>query len=622
MCGIAGVLLKQAKTPDAGILRAMSDAMSFRGLDDEGLYVAPSIGLVHRRLSIRDLSSAGRCPMSTLDSRYWLVFNGEIYNWRDLRVELQGLGYSFVTQSDSEVVLVGFQHWGSEVLSRIEGMFALAIWDAQARTLLLARDRVGEKPLYYAATSDGLAFGSSPSSVLQATGKLPIDPMGVACYLSHVFIPASYSVWKGLSVLLPGRSLLIHADGSQESNRYWDFPRLGPRRMTWADAIVEVETALQDSVKRSLDADVGVGVFLSGGVDSSLIAAMAAKLDQKIKAFSIGFAESRYNELPYSEKVARHLGIEQHTHIVQCDEVISALPDLVSQYGQPFGDASALPTYLLSRLARQQVKVCLSGDGGDELFGGYWRLQAGVYAARYGRMLPAWLRRHVMPPLSQRLGAIGKRLLAMNTLSLAGAGQGYTNSESWFNSLERVAGPKLIAELDRTQLVAARVGRSADRSEASTVQRLLYEDIQIQFPDALLTKVDIASMAASLEVREPFLAPRLLELSWVLPDQTKLKWGCRKALLKELAARYVPREVIYRPKMGFSIPLDIWFQGQLGDYALSLFDESESVASGYIAPGIFKSTLLEHRRTGKESTRLWLLLWLELWFRSQSRVFL
>jgi asparagine synthase (glutamine-hydrolysing) len=618
MCGIAGIFLLSNAVPERAKLELMANDLKYRGPDQIGIQASRYIGLVHRRLSIRDLSAAGNCPMATADGRYTLVFNGEIYNWRELRAELESLGHVFHSQSDSEVVLQAYDAWGAEMVARLEGMFAIAIWDEEMRSLFLARDRMGEKPLYFVRTDQGLVFSSSPSAVFHATGPLPIDPMGIACHLSHSFIPGKRSAWSGVRVLSPASWILAHADGQFEERRYWDFPRVAPRSIAWRDALTEVETILDDSVQRTLDADVDVGVFLSGGVDSSLIAALAARHNKRVKAFSIGFAETKYNELPFSEAVARHLGIEQHVHIVTCDDIIESLPHLVRQYGQPFGDASALPTYLLSRLARQHAKVCLSGDGGDELFGGYWRLQAGVYAARYGRLVPQWLRRNVVPALAVRLGRFGQRLGAMNTLSLAEYGSGYTNSESWFNHLDQVAGPRLLRSINRNELIAARVGKATDRTEASVVQRLIYDDIQIQFPDALLAKVDVASMAASLEVRQPFLTPRLLEFAWSLPDHTKLKWGSRKALLKEIAARHVPREVVYRPKMGFASPLDKWFNGRLGEYGASLFEQSQAVSSGYVAAGAFENALDQHRRNGKEATRLWLLLWLELWFREQQ----
>lgn len=620
MCGVAGIYLLDAKVPEHAFLFAMAKSIEYRGPDDIGIYKGPSIGLVHRRLAIRDLSSAGHCPMSTPDGRFHLVFNGEIYNWRELRAELEVLGYTFNSHSDSEVVLVAYSVWGTDVVARLEGMFAIAIWDKHTRSLFLARDRMGEKPLYYVRTDRELYFSSSPSAVLHASGSLPIDPMGIACHLSHAFIPSSHTAWGGMRVLPPASWALAHADGHFEERRYWDFPRTAPRPIAWRHALTQVEAILDDSVQRTLDADVEVGVFLSGGVDSSLIAALAARHNRSVKAFSIGFAEAEYNELPYSETVARHLGIEQHVHIVTCDDIIESMPHLVRQFGQPFGDASALPTYLVSRLARHHVKVCLSGDGGDELFGGYWRLQAGVYAACYSSLVPEWLRRKVVPAAAARLGRIGQRLGAMNTLSLAESGSGYTNSESWFNHLDQVAGLRLLPSIDREQLISARVGKATDRAEASVVQRLLYDDIQIQFPDALLAKVDVASMAASLEVREPFLTPRLLEFAWSLPDHTKLRWGNRKALLKEIAARHVPREVVYRPKMGFASPLDKWFNGKLGEYGASLFEQSQVVSSGYVAAGAFESALNRHRRSGKEATRLWLLLWLELWFRDQQSI--
>lgn len=611
-------MLHDHGVPDRANLESMADAMAYRGPDDQGIFIAPSVGLVHRRLSIRDLTLAGHCPMSTPDAKFHLVFNGEIYNWRQLRAELEDAGYSFISQSDSEVVLQGYIAWGDALAERLEGMFAIAIWDTEKRTLYVARDRLGEKPLFYCASRERFVFASSPSALLSYVGAAQIDPEAIACHLSHTFIPASHTAWNGVAVLPPGTWLTVAPGGQMQIVRYWDFPRTGPLRKRWSTCLQEVESALNESVVKTLDADVPVGVFLSGGVDSSLVAAMAARHRPQLKAFSLGYAEARYSELPFAEKVARHIAIDHHSIILSVDEVIASLPHLVEQYGQPFGDASAVPTYHVSKFAREYVKVCLSGDGGDELFGGYWRLQAGVYAYCYGQVVPRCLRQNIVPWIASRAGRYGFRLSAMNSLSLARPGGGYTNSESWFNCLARVAGPRLKDVMDQRRLSELRVGKAVDRPEASIVQRLLYDDIQIQFPDALLTKVDVASMAASLEVRAPFLDRHLMELAWSLPDRTKLRYGERKRLLKQLAAAYVPKDVVYRPKMGFALPLDIWFSGRLGDYAATLFAESVSVERGYVAPGVFEETLALHRRTGKEATRLWLLLWLELWFRTKN----
>lgn len=391
--------------------------------------------------------------------------------------------------------------------------------------------------------------------------------------------------------------------------------RRAPSREIPVPAEREVELAVDDSVRRCLDADVPVGVFLSGGVDSSLVAALAARQHPGLHSFSVGFEEAAWSELSYARKVASHLGLEQHEIIVHPRDVLKILPRLVWHYGQPFGDASAVPTYMVSSLARQHVKVCLSGDGGDESFAGYWRVQSGVYAARYGALVPKAVRRHVVPTIAGLLGPLGIRLAAMNTLSLAGPGAGYTNSQSWHDMLGEVAGPALRPGLDHDR-VACRVGHALDREGATVVQRLLFDDFQVQLPDDYLTKVDVASMAASLEVRAPLLDVSVLETAWRLPDRMKLHWGERKWILKRIAARLVPAQVIYRPKMGFAMPLPRWFQGELGLVLERLLIDSVAEREGWIDSKRVLRELQEHRNRERDNhTRLWLILWLELWFR-------
>lgn len=618
MCGIGGIMLTQPSIPDSAKLKAMAGAMSFRGPDDEGISVAKHIGLVHRRLSIRDLSPAGHCPMTSADGRLQLVFNGEIYNWRELRRELVDEGYRFVSQTDTEVLLHGFHAWGASVVDRMRGMFAFAIWDRHDKRLWLARDRAGEKPLFYLRTNEAFAFASSPNALFPLGMAGETDPVGIACHLVHSFIPSSHTAWRNIQVLPPAHTLSIRPEENPNLQRYWDLPRVGPSRKRWGHCATAVETALDDSVARCLDADVPVGILLSGGVDSSLIAALAVRHRPNLKAFSLGFAEASHSELPYAERVADHLGINHHTVTIDVEDVIAGLPHLVRQYGQPFGDASSVSTHLVSRLARNnEVKVGLSGDGSDELFGGYWRMQSGVYAARYAAVLPQWVRSRLVPEFVRYLGNVGRRWAAMNTLSLAQPGAGYTNTESWYGQLADIAGPALSRALS-VDLAALRVGHVRQRNGDSLIQRLLYDDFKVQLPDAYLTKVDVASMAASLEVRAPFLDPALMELTWSLPDRTKLHWGYRKMLLKEIAARHVPKAVIYRPKMGFAMPLSDWFRDQLGDFVAGLYKESRTVDAGYIQPQVMEQSLLRHRKQSGEATRLWLLLWLELWFRQQT----
>jgi len=617
MCGIGGQFLHNSEVPRLDVLNAMATAMRYRGPDDEGIYRAEHVGLVHRRLSIRDLSTAGHCPMGSEDGQTQVVFNGEIYNWRELRQDLEARGVNFTSQSDTEVVLHGYRVWGHELLPKLSGMFAFAIWDGKLRRLLLARDRAGEKPLFYQHSPQGLAFASSTQALRPVQTRPSIDPLAIACHLAHSFIPASCTVWKDLKVLPPAHFLMIEPGEPPRLERYWDFPRDGPGKRPLPECEQVVESALGDSVARCLDADVPVGVFLSGGVDSSLVAALAARQRPGIAAFSLGFAEVSHSELRYARQVAEHLGLPHHTVEITVDDVIESLPHLVQQYGQPFGDSSAVPSYCLARLAREQVKVCLSGDGGDESFGGYWRMQAGVYAARYGACVPAVVRERMVPVLAHRLGSIGQRWSAMNSLSLQVPGAGYSNAQSWFNRLGDLAGPALRPVVS-ADLAALRTGRVVDRPEASVLQRILYDDFQVQLPDAYLTKVDVASMAASLEVRAPFLEQSVLELAWSLPDAAKLNWGRRKWLLKRIAARHVPPDVVYRPKMGFAMPLPVWFRGELGELLEDMLSESIAASEGWIRLDPVRRCLQAHRKGQDHATRLWLILWLELWFRQSS----
>lgn len=614
MCGIAGNFRHAPTTPDEASLRTMGAAMQYRGPDDEGIFRAPHIGLVHRRLSIRDLSSAGHCPMASTDGNIQVTFNGEIYNWRELRAELENAGHTFTSQSDTEVLVQGYQAWGKALIPRLRGMFAIAIWDSARMSLLLARDRLGEKPLFYRASTAGLIFGSTIEALATGPDPLTIDPDALTCYLSHSFVPATHVIWQGFRVLPPAHLMLISPGQDIQLHRYWELPRRAPTKMSLKECLRSTESSILDSVARCLDADVPVGVFLSGGVDSSLVTAMAARIQPGLPAFSLGFGEQDFSELPYARRVANHLHVPHHVLNVGVNDLLACLPHLVVQYGQPFGDASAVPSHLVARLARKHVKVCLSGDGGDESFGGYWRVQAGVYSHRYSRLLPETLRRHAIPGIAARLGGLGRRWAAMNELSIAAAGVGYTNAASWHDRLGVLAGRQLKPGL-RHDRVLCRNGRPDHREEASTVQRMLLGDFEVQLPDDYLTKVDVASMAASLEVRAPFLDQRVIEEAWTLPDRAKLQWGQRKWILKRIAARWVPPDVIYRPKMGFALPLVHWWRGELGEWLRLLMQDSFAVADGWIQAEPVRQMLQSHQDGENHHTRLWLILWLELWFR-------
>lgn len=614
MCGLGGVFLHEPAIPRESDLVAMGGAMTYRGPDDSGIYRSRHIGLVHRRLSIRDLSEAGRCPMASNDGEIQVVLNGEIYNWRALRAELEAMGQSFRTRSDTEVVVKGYEAWGSEVFRKLDGMFALAIWDARRATLLLARDRFGEKPLYFCEGVRGLIFASSIEAIVRLLPEREINPVAIACHLVHSFIPAPHTVWSGVSVLPPAHIVQMVPGGSARSARYWEFPPATPFSQDYRACLEAVESTLATSVGKCLDADVPVGLFLSGGVDSSVVAAMASRAQPGLPAFALGFSEPDFNEVPFAQDVAAHLGIPLHARKVGLSDALKCLPHLVVQFGQPFGDASCVPSFLLASHARERVKVCLGGDGGDESFGGYWRMQSAVYAARYAAAVPIGLRRGVVPLLASRLGAPGRRWQALNALSLATPGGGYTNSLSWHGRLIELAGPRLQPALD-IDLDRLRVGRALERAGASALQRVLFDDFHVQLPDDYLTKVDVATMAASLEARSPYLDREVVETAWTLPDSMKLNWGRRKWLLKRVAGKFVPPEVVNRRKMGFALPLGHWFRGQLSTILQNLLEDSVAESEGWIRAAPVRRLVEEHRRGASHETRLWLVLWLELWLR-------
>jgi asparagine synthase (glutamine-hydrolysing) len=615
MCGIGGVVVPDGKIVNRAGLQRMGHAMTMRGPDDEGIHIAGSVGLIHRRLSILDLSEHGKCPISNEDGSIQALLNGEIYNWRELRAELGSAGHQFKSTSDSEVLAHGYEAWGEALFSRLRGMFSVAIWDNANERLLLARDRMGEKPLFFRHDHGLTVFASTLDAMVAYEDKPEvINADAIACFLSHGFVPATHTAWKGIRVFPPAHYAVVQKASAPRFHRFWKFPesRAGSISVPRAEALIE--RMMDDSVHRCLDADVPVGVFLSGGVDSSIVAALAARHQPGIHSFCVGFTEAGWSELEFARLVSAHIGSQHHEAIVRPEDVLRVLPGLVWHHGQPFGDPSAVPTYVASCLAKRSVTVCLSGDGGDESFAGYWRVQAGVYAARYGTLVPESVRRRIVPRLATWLGTRGNRLAAMNKLSLVPAGSGYKNSESWLDMLDQAAGPALRDGLHH-DLVACRAGRNPDRG-ATVLRCLLLDDFKVQLPDEYLAKVDVSSMAASLEVRSPFLDVAVVEAAWGLPDRMKLHWGARKWLLKRIAARLVPERVVYRPKMGFAMPLSHWFKAGLGRALEKLLKDSVAESQGWIDSKRVLCELNEHRAGKRDNNvRLWLVLWLEVWFR-------
>jgi asparagine synthase (glutamine-hydrolysing) len=652
MCGITGFLATdRAHSGDAlkAIAANMAHAIRHRGPDAAGAWADPSCGIAlgHRRLSIIDLSAMGAQPMRSPAGRFVMAFNGEIYNYAELRKELEsrGLVSSWRSSSDTEVALAAFDAFGIEDgLRRLTGMFAIALWDCATRTLCLARDRLGEKPLYYGWSGGAFVFASE----LKALRAHPnwhgeVDRDALCSFLRHSYVPAPRSIYRGISKLLPGSYILVsadrlHAGDSPKPRHYWrlsDSLHL-PARVSPNDeeATVELEALLKDAVGRQMVADVPLGAFLSGGVDSStIVALMQAQSARPVKTFTIGFHEDGYNEAPHAKAVARHLGTEHHELYVTPQETIETIPLLPALFDEPFADSSQIPTYLVSKLARQHVTVSLSGDAGDELFCGYNRYSWGSRIMNGRRGMPAALRRvlsagcrripaHIVDatydiirpalPSRLRLNNVSVKLQKLaDVLAAESASAVYRQLVShWTRPEELVLGGR-----ERAPSFDALSGAPSD-----FVPWMMYLDAHTYLPDDILVKVDRAAMSVSLESRVPLLDHKVVEFVWSLPMRMKLRNGSSKWLLREVLYRHVPKELIERPKMGFGIPIDRWLRGPLRDWAEELLAAPRLAREGFFDPEPIRRTWLEHL-SGRRSWayHLWDVLMFQAWLEHSER---
>jgi len=580
MCGITG-LLSPAPRPDAqDVLRAMTDTLAHRGPDDWDLWLdaAAGVGLGHRRLSILDLSPLGRQPMRSASGRYVICFNGEVYNFARLRAELEPLGHAFRGGSDTEVMLAAIEQLGlTEAVRRFVGMFAFALWDAQERTLALARDRLGIKPLYYGFSGGDFVFGSELKALRAHPGFDPtLDREALTLYFRHNYIPAPWSIHAAARKLAAGAILTVRPGGEPVLERYWSAAEVYARGAAEPfagsedEALERLGTLLADAVGLRMLADVPLGAFLSGGVDSSLVVAlMQAQSSRPVRTFSIGFAEERFNEAPHAAAVARHLGTEHTELVVSEDDLLRIVPLLPRFWDEPFADSSQVPTYAVSRLAREHVTVALSGDGGDELFFGY---------DRYFYALAWWKRLQRFPGPLRAAAAAVSRLRPERLAGLLGSfGQralwrldavGVTDFPAFYKRL--VSHHPRPRELVLGAGPEARTAIDATDCGADLFRGMSCWDVLMYLPDDILTKVDRASMAVSLEARVPLLDHRVLEFAAGLPTAFKVQGGRGKHLLRRLLYRHVPREIVDRPKMGFGIPLHEWLPGRLRPWAEDL----------------------------------------------------
>jgi asparagine synthase (glutamine-hydrolysing) len=607
MCGIAGWWSRRGGSWDdaeAWMRSALSD-LAHRGPDDAGVWSERESGILlgHRRLSIIDLSPLGHQPMIAASGDAAIVFNGEIYNYRSLRHELAREGFAFRSDSDTEVLVNGYCRWGVSVLDRLVGMFAFAIWDRRAETLFLARDRAGEKPLYYAITPEGIAFASEIAPLAQLPGvDLRIDEAAVSLYLQYQYIPAPYSIYTGIRKL-PAAHALSLTRARARSWRYWDPVPIatGPRlRIDVGDAVDELERLLRDAVTGQMMSDVPLGAFLSGGIDSSAVVSMMTEAaTAPVRTFTIGFDVPRFDESRQASAVARHLGTDHTVEYLTERDAVALIPDVPAMYGEPFADSSALPTHLVSRVARKHVTVSLSGDGGDEALGGYTRydeLERILWCSRFPAVLQA-AARSVCGRLPGRL-ARGASLIGAAPREVFRARVGVFRSSD-VRAMTGATPP--LDEFERAWTAAA---------DQPVRQRAMIADLLTYLPDAILVKVDRAAMRTSLETRAPLLDHRLLEFTLRLPPALTR----RKRLLKHLVYRRIPRALVDRPKQGFGVPLGAWFRGELRDLLFDALTPARMQAVGIGEYSPVRNVLASHMSGAfDEYPRLWALLVLSLW---------
>jgi asparagine synthase (glutamine-hydrolysing) len=617
MCGIAGKVTWDPRgSIDRDLVGAMTDAVRHRGPDAEGVHVADGVGLGHRRLSIIDLAT-GDQPLANEDGTVWTVFNGEIYNFADVRRQLESHGHRFRTSSDTEVLVHGYEQWGTALVDRLRGMFAFAVWDAPRRRLLLARDRVGVKPLHYAVLDEGIVFGSEIKSLLVDPG-VPREwsPEALDAYLALLYVPAPLTIYRAIRKLPPGH-VLVAEGGAVRVSRYWDlsFDTTGGPDMesAWLEPL---EAQLREAVGLRLISDVPLGAFLSGGIDSSLVVAfMRETSDTPVVTTSIGFAERAYDELQHATDVARHLGVVQHTHVVT-PQVETLLPTLAWHFDEPFADSSAVPTYYVSAAARAHVTVALSGDGGDELWAGYARHRVEQREHRV---------RGLLGPTSAAIGQVARLV----PLALKGArslrhlahapGQALALKHEygmfdapWRRALYDDGFRRTVGDADP---LAALRARHAACGSPDPLDRAMYVDVHTYLPDDILTKVDRMSMAVSLESREPLLDHRLLEFAARVPASLKLRDGVSKYLLRRLLASRLPPAILSRGKHGFDAPIAEWLRGPLQPMLHDLVGGRRSLERGVFVPAVVRRLLDQHRTGAADHPhRLWQLLMLELWF--------
>ncbi|MBI3894999.1 MAG: asparagine synthase (glutamine-hydrolyzing) [Acidobacteria bacterium] len=613
MCGIVGILSLEKKPVYLEELRWMSAAIAHRGPDEDGFYLGKMAGLGMRRLSIIDLKT-GRQPISSEDGTVWVVFNGEIYNYKQLRRKLEQKGHCFSTTTDTETIVHLYEEYGERCVEEMRGMFAFAVWDERRRKLLIARDRLGIKPLYYAEVNGRLVFASELKAILQLPEvERTLNWKALNRLFTFLCTPASESIVQGIHKLEPGHTL-VTSPGQKPSIRcYWDVHFQPDPRLTEERCTEQLRELLEESVQLHMVSDVPVGAFLSGGIDSSAVVATMARLTpDRVRTFSIGFPEDDYNELQFARTIAKKFGTQHHELLLE-PNVFEIMEDLAWHLDEPFGDSSAIPTFMVSKLASQYVKVVLSGDGGDELFAGYDKYA--VEDRERNRLLPAAVRK-LLGSLGRMIpeGVRGRNLL--RHLSLTGA-ERYLDASTLFRSEEKT---KLLQD-DALETLSAhdpwqREIQHMAQANGNWLSTLQYLDHKSYLPLDILTKVDRMSMAHSLEVRVPLLDHKLVEFAATIPPELKLHHGTRKYIFKQALRGILPAEIIQKPKQGFAIPLARWFRGKLDGFVRELLLSEKTRQRGILRPR-YVERLLELHKKGKDlDLQLWTLISFEMWCRT------
>jgi len=620
MCGIVGIVRNDGKPVDEELLARMNQAIYHRGPDEDGFYINGSAGMAMRRLAIIDLKS-GQQPIHNHDRSAWIVFNGEIYNYLELRAKLEKLGHTFYTNSDTEAIVHAYDQFGTDCPKHLRGMFAFAIWNERTQELFLARDRVGKKPLLYAEVNQQLIFGSEFSALLLHPDiSRDIQPEALDYYLSYMCIPAPLTAYRAIRKLEPGHWLRWR-NGKSECQRYWQPDFTKKIKIDEEEAGERTVEILREAVRVRLMSEVPLGAFLSGGIDSSaVVALMSQESSERVKTFSIGFEEQDFSELHHARRIADHVGADHHEFIVRPDAV-EVLPTLVEHYGEPYADSSAVPTYYVAKETRKHVTVALNGDGGDESFAGYERYVAMGITEKY-RRVPAFLRESVIKETVSLLpnGNGRSRIKSAKRLLEAVSLPRVDRYARWVSVFNEQTKQTLYSDSFREQTQGANAtGVLAEwfhrANGIGAVDAMLLTDQMTYLPNDLLVKVDIATMAVSLEARAPFLDHHVIEFAASLPQNLKARRLTTKYLLKKVLRKLLPSENLKRRKMGFGVPIGHWFRGQMQPFLREVVLSDKAMRRGLFKPDEVRQLVELHTRGERDySHQLWTLLMLELWF--------